>query len=819
MCCTKVKVSLALKDEAQAVFRPKRPVAYHALGKIDDELQRLLNSNIISPTDYSEWAAPIVVVQKPNGSIRICADYSTGLNKALKQHHYPIPTPEQIFATLSNCSIFAHIDLSDAYLQIKVDEASSKLLTINTHRGLFNFNRLAPGITSAPGHFQQTVETMLAGIDHCSVYFDDICMAGSSAKTLYQTIIKVFKRLNEFGFQIKMEKCKFFVDEICYLGNVINKNGIHPDRKRIEAILKMPAPKNVSELRSFLGAIHFYGKFIKNMRTIRAPMDQLLSSGTKWTWTESSQTSFNKFKDILNSDLMLTHYNPALPVFVAADASNVGVGACIYHQYPDNSIKIIYHASRALTPAETNYGQIEKEGLALVYAVTKFHRFIFGRKCTLVTDHKPLLAIFGSKKGIPVHSASRLQRWAITLLAYDFDIQYTSTTEIGHADVLSRLISNKAKPEEDIVIASTQLEADVYNIFNDVDDAFPVNFKMIQQATIKCPILCKVSKYVDSNRWPTSKHDLTGEVALFFNRKESLSLISNCLLFSDRVVIPAKYQQNILRTLHESHPGMQRMKSMARGYVYWPRMDKAIEDFVRTCGKCAAAAKSPIKSTLYSWPLPSKPWERIHMDYAGPINGYFYLVVIDAYSKWPEIVQTPTITTTATTKILSELYARFGNVDVIVSDNGTQFTSDQFMQFNKQRGIIHIRTSPFHPQSNGLAERYVDTLKTAFAKMNNPHINQEELQLFLQTYRATPNPNSPGGKSPAEAFLGRQLKTKLHLLKIPTNTDKLRNRNINQEWQYNTKHGAKDRFFSVNTNVYAKVYRGNKFTWESGSII
>ena len=228
------------------------------------------------------------------------------------------------------------------------------ILTINTHLLLFNFNRLAPGIKSAPGHSQQIVDIMLAGIDNVSVYFDDICVAGHSYQHLQQTLENLFKRLQEFGFHIKLEKWKFFVNEICNLGNIIDKRGIRPDIKKIEPIINMPPPQSLSELRSFLGAINFYGKFINNMRNIRAPLDEWLKSTNSWSWFNECQQSFQKFKDILSSNLMLTHYDPNLPV-----ASNVGIGACIYNRYPDNSIKVIYHASRSLSPAEQNYRQIE----------------------------------------------------------------------------------------------------------------------------------------------------------------------------------------------------------------------------------------------------------------------------------------------------------------------------------------------------------------------------------------------------------------------------------------------------------------------------
>jgi len=199
----------------------------------------------------------------------------------------------------------------------------------------------------------------------------------------------------------------------------------------------MPAPTNVTTLRSFLGLVNYYQSFVPNMRSIRYPLDNLLKKDTGWNWPASCQQAFDSIRGTLNSDLLLTHYDPSLEVIVAADASEQGAGAVIQHKWPNGQTKAIAHASCSLTPAELNYSQIEKEGLALIFAVKKFHKYIYGRHFTLLTDHRPLLSIFGNKKGIPVHSANGLQRWAAALLGYDFKIEHRKSSEFGQADALS----------------------------------------------------------------------------------------------------------------------------------------------------------------------------------------------------------------------------------------------------------------------------------------------------------------------------------------------------------------------------------------------
>ncbi|XP_058449093.1 uncharacterized protein K02A2.6-like [Malaya genurostris] len=458
LCC-KTKIKLELKENVRPIFCPKRPVAYAMYGAVDRELERLQKLNIITSVEYSEWAAPIVVVRKANGSIRICGDYSTGLNAALQPNQYLLPLPDDFFAKLANCQVFSQIDLSDAFLQVEVDERYRKLLTINTHRGLYSYNRLPPGVKVAPGSFQQIIDTMLAGLECTCGYLDDVIVGGQNVEKHDRNLQAVLKRIQDFGFTIRVDKCAFRKQQVQYVGHVIDSRGLRPDPAKIEAISKMPNPTDVSGVRSFLGAINYYGKFVPNMRELRFPLDNLLKSDAKFQWTPECQKAFEQFKRILSSDLLLTHYDPKREIIVSADASSVGLGATISHKFPDGTIKVVQHASRALTKAEQNYSQPDREGLAIIFAVTKFHKMLFGRHFRLQTDHQPLLRIFGSKKGIPIYTANRLQRFALNLLLYDFDIEYVPTHKFGNADLLSRLINQYVKPEEDYVIASLNLQA------------------------------------------------------------------------------------------------------------------------------------------------------------------------------------------------------------------------------------------------------------------------------------------------------------------------------------------------------------------------
>jgi hypothetical protein len=743
--------------------------------------------DVIEKIDHSEWASPTVYVKKKSKEIRVYADFSTGLNKALKEHHYPLPSPQEIFAKLAGGKYFSKIDLSDAYLQIPVDEESSKLLCINTHKGLYKFKRLPFGVKVAPAIFQQTMDMMLNGLDFAVAYLDDVLISSASKDRHKAYVKQVFKRIQDYGFKVKDEKCTFFMDKIKYLGQIIDEHGRRPDPDRAIAIKNMPAPENIASLQSFLGLANYYNVFVPRMHNLRAPLNELLKKDQKWVWTQECEEAFKKIKDILTSDLFLAHYNPKHEIVVASDASAYGIGACILHKMDDGKLRPISHASRTLLPAERNYSQIEKEALSIVFAVKKFHRFLHGRHFLLQTDHKPLLTIFGSKKGLPQHTANRLQRWGTILLNYNFQMEYVPSKKLGHADGLSRLIPKQTEPLEDMVIAAIQAEAEVKNTLCDTVRELPVTLDEIKSKA-------EVDEFILSTKEKINNNQLNEGI---------FSICDNVLLYSDRVVIPTTLQKRMLKEFHVGHPGISRMKSLMRSFVYWTNMDKDIEEKVRECRGCALAMKAP-PTQFGSWPKPDRPWSRIHLDFAGPLDGFYYLIVVDSLSKWPEVLKCKNPTSEVTINFLYELFARFGVVDCIVTDNGTQFTSTEFRHLCEDHLIEHITIPPYHPRSNGQAERFVDTFKRALKKASGSPTDKA-IQQFLQVYRVTPNANIETSKTPAEVMFGRKVRSIFHKL-LPSQD------------RGNLKRPITKKRYKVGEKVFFKVHRNNRTFWESGTV-
>nr|XP_039266275.1 uncharacterized protein K02A2.6-like [Styela clava] len=757
---------------------------------------------VLKKVESSDWASPIVPVLKADGSVRICGDFKVTINPELDVPEYPLPRPEDLFSKLNGGQKFSKLDLSEAYQQVLLDDESQKYVTINTHMGLFRYLRLPYGAASSPSIFQETMEKILQGLPNVGCILDDLIVTEKDDDSHLQFLDKLLYRLNSFGVKLKRSKCCFLQPSVEYFAFIVNAEGIHPSPKKIEAIMEIPSPENVKELQSFLGIVNYYRKFIPAMSTIVDPFNKLLKKGMKWNWNNDCKKAFVKLKDILVSSEVLVHYDPEKPLVLATDASSVGIGAVISHILPNGAEKPIAYASRTLTSAEKNYSQIEKEALAIVYGVRKFHVYLYGRNFKLLTDHQPLTMLLSPKRGIPVLTATRLQRWAIKLSAYKYEICYRNTKNNGNADALSRL---PMKTDQSEIRDCWEEEATIMNI-NQVH-TLPITPAKLRHATENDPKLSRVLLYT-INGWP-AKEEITNELLPFHRRKDEITVEERILLWGIRVIIPEKYIAEVLDELHENHPGMVRMKSLARLHVWFPNIDERIEQKVRDCSNCQEVRSPANKTPGNPWIWPTKPWQRIHIDYAGPIMNENFLVVVDAHSKWPEVLRMPSTTSEKTVDALRSLFSKYGLPEILVSDNAPNLSSKEFRDFMIRNGIKQIFSSPYHPSSNGEAERNVRTFKTALKTLKRlPGTLNQKLASFLLTYRTTPH--STTKCTPAELFMKRRLRTRLDLMKP----------NLSNSMQKRTTPVQKPiRNLEVGNRVQVRDYRDPNRKWIHGVIL
>ena len=393
-----------------------------------------------------------------------------------------------------------------------------------------------------------------------------------------------------------------------------------------------------------------------------------------------------------------------------------------------------------------------------MFAVKKFYHYLYGHQFTMITDHKPLLGLFSENKGIPERAAARITRWALLLAAYNYKLEYKPGKLNGNADALSRLPIEST--DEDVT--QPCVSVNMVELVN-----APVTEDDVREELKKDLTLSQVLRYVKEG-WPPECKDIN--MRPFWLRRAELTVEGECILWGGRVVIPNSLTETVLKQLHEVHPGISRMKALARSYVWWPGIDKQIELVVKSCVECCSNQSNPVGVAPHPWEVPSKPWERIHVDFAGPFMGKMFLVVVDAYSKWIEVEMMNCSTALATVNRLRRVFATHGLPLILVSDNGPSFVGEEFQQFMSKNGIKHILTAPYHPSSNGQAERMVRTFKESMKSLNSGN-TETKLNRLLFTYRMTPNTTT--GKSPAELLFLRQPRCIFHRLVPGANKPKL----------------------------------------------
>ncbi|XP_017875587.1 uncharacterized protein K02A2.6-like [Ceratina calcarata] len=488
------------------------------------------------------------------------------------------------------------------------------------------------------------------------------------------------------------------------------------------------------------------------------------------------------------SDKCLTFYNPNLPLILATDASPTGVGAVLSHKFPDGTERPIMWISQSLNSTQRKYAQIDKEAYAIVFAVKKLHKYLYGNKFTLITDHRPLTQIFSLKNSLPTYSALRMQHYAIFLRAYNYDIVYKRSENNSNADGLSRLPIPIEKGNVDVI--------DIF--YADTLQTLPISADLLRSEIRKDQEIYKVVEALHAGKQLRAKDTWNIDPREF-------SLEQDVLVRNQRIVIPKTLRNKVLQELHVGHFGIVRMKALARGHCWWPNINSEIEHLVRNCTNCLVNQHRPPGVEKHIWEPPAGPFERVHIDYAGPFRDRYFLILVDAYTKWPEVHITRGMTCKETITVCKRIFSTFGIPNILVSDNYSTFKSDDFSDFTKKLGIIHKFTAPYFPSTNGQAERYVQTIKESLKKMNNHGDFENDLQDILLQYRITPH--TVTGVSPAQLMFKRDIRSKLDLMKPCLRKVKESSFNENK----------KIREFKLNQRVEARNYGGNEL-WLFGRV-
>ncbi|XP_062541036.1 uncharacterized protein K02A2.6-like [Armigeres subalbatus] len=748
-------VDIPIKSDAAPVVQPYRriPVALEKL--VDNKLDELLEQGVIEPVNEpAKWISPVVVVPKgDDGDVRICVDMRRA-NEAVERENHPLPTFEDFLPHLAKAKVFSRLDVKNAFHQVEISKRSREITTFITRKGLFRYTRLMFGINCAPELFQKTMEQILSGCDGCLNYIDDVIVHGCDQKEHDMRLEKVLKRLKEWNVILNESKCIYGVTEMKVLGHVLSADGIKPDTDKLESIRRFREPKSAEEVRSFLGLVNYLSKFIPNLATLTYPLRRLTVQKQSFVWGSEEQVAFEKLKAHMVRPTTLGHFDASDRTQLVADASPVGLGAVLM-QINEEGPRIIAYACKSLSDTEKHYAQIEKEALALVWAVERFHFYLYGRSFELITDHKPLEAIFGSRS----KPCARIERWVVRLQSYKARVIYRPGKS-NIADPISRLAIT------DSITGKTFDECAEHYVGWVASNALPVVLKMteIEQASEADKAIQAVRVSVEQGVWSEDAMPLK----VFATE---LCFAGNILLRGIRIVMPETLRLRTLDLAHEGHPGMTIMKQRLRAKVWWPKLDLQVERYVKSCRGCMLVAAPSAPEPMKRRELPSGPWQHVAIDFLGPLPSSHYLfVIVDYFSRYVEVEIMTKIDTCETIKRLNSIFARFGLPLSITADNGPQFASEEFRHFCTANNIKLISTTPYWPQQNGEVERQNRSLLkrlTISQATNTDWV--EELHKYLLMYRSSPH--STTKKTPSEMLFGYNIRDRPPSIYQPKNGD------------------------------------------------
>jgi hypothetical protein len=734
-------LQLHTQPGVEPVVRPPRRVPNALQARLAEKLKSLEERQIITRVDHPKsFVSNLVIIEKKDKSLRICLD-PKDLNNVLVREYHIIPTLEEIIPKLTNKNFFSVLDLSEGFYNIVLDDKSSDLCTFNSPMGCYKFNRLPFGVSVASEIFQKYNERAFGDIPGVIIYCDDLLICADTEVEHDAILTKVFERAKQHNVRFNKNKFQYKLNEVKYFGHIFSNEGMRIDPDRVIAINNIKSPSNKKELQIFLGMVNYLRKFIPNLAKIASPLQLLLKKNVGWLWTTVHENSFNNIKMVITKAPVLQNFNVKEPVVIQCDASKDGLGCCLLQNG-----KPVSFASRSLTPSEQNFSQIEKELLSVVWATKKFHYYIYGQKCTILNDHKPLETLL--KKHIHEVPSPRLQRLKLKLLKYDIHFKYLKGKFMYIADLLSRAYLKCTDIDESYM----------YDVIHCVGLANYMQCTVEQKQiiiseTCKDEELSQLLNYT-KNGWPENSKQICDNVQYYYKFRADITIDDNLLFLNHRLIIPKALRLDIIKKLHEGHLGMTKMKQSAREMYYWPKIDDHIEKFVRQCIICQTYQNSNTKEPLLPHNIPDLPFSKLGIDIMD-FKSKSYLVIYDYFSKWLDFKLISNKSSKSIINTLIDIFCIFGIPKEIVSDH-IPFDSRECKEFATNWDFKFTYSSPRYSQSNGMAERAVQIAKKILIKCNE---DKSDFRLALLQYRSSPVCGT--NFSPAELLMNRKLKTKL----------------------------------------------------------
>lgn len=670
---------------ARPVKTPMRRYSPPMLDFIRSEIKDWYEKGLIRPSQ-SEWCSAPVVVNKPDGiGKRLCIDLRP-VNKVTRIDAYPTPGVDSVLDRLRNARFISKIDLKSAYLQVPLSEESKQYTAFGVPTcGLWECNCMIFGLVNAPATFMRLMDALFGPEFEPFVfkYLDDVIVVTETLEEHLEWLEKALKRMVEAGLQINVDKSEFLCSSVTFLGYRLDSEGLRPDPDRVEPVLNFPRPRNVKQLRRFLGMVGWYSRFIEHESEIKIPLTKLMHKDVRWHWGTDQQRAFDLLKRALTEAPVLVRPDFDKTFYVHCDASSYALGACLMQKDEDGYDHPICYASRMLNSHERNYTVSELECLGLLFAIKKFRPYIEGTHFVAITDHTALTWLRNKKE-----PTGRLARWVLELQQWDFDLVYRRGQDHHVPDALSRGFEGG----EDVAAFEVITDEWYLQRLRDVEER---------------PAKYKNWKVEDGMLYRYCRNDLLDPVT---HREECW-----------RLVVPLEYRERVMSDAHcepsSGHFGREKTYDRVAREYSWHGMWYDVQEFVRSCPQCQKykVEQFPQKGTM-SKRLVERPWAVIATDVIElprSKNRFKYLVVFqDLFTKWVEFKPLTSATGKTLAQALEELVLfRWEVPDYLVSDNGKNYVGSDFKETLKAYGIEHVLTPPYHQQAD-FCERAIKTLKT-----------------------------------------------------------------------------------------------------------